>query len=107
MFSFLRRRATAEGSRTVAAGCSHLDSIQFMDLPDSIAGCEECLASGDWWVHLRMCQLCGHIGCCDDSPNKHASAHARSTSHPVIRSAEPGENWSYCYVDDVTLVLDR
>jgi uncharacterized UBP type Zn finger protein len=105
MFSFLRRRAAAEASRTT--GCSHLGSIQFTELPDDIAGCKECLASGDWWVHLRMCQSCGHIGCCDDSPNKHASAHVRHTGHPIIRSAEPGEDWSYCYIDDVTFVLNR
>jgi hypothetical protein len=79
----------------VIASCSHLDSIQFTELPESIAGCEECLASG------------GYIGCYDDSPSKHASAHARNIGHPVIRSAEPGEDWSYCYVDDVTFVLNR
>jgi uncharacterized UBP type Zn finger protein len=107
MFSFLRRRGAAKGSRPATAGCSHLDSIQFIELPEIIAGCEECLASGDRWVHLRMCQSCGHIGCCDDSPNKHASAHARAIEHPVIRSAEPGENWSYCYVDDITFVVNR
>jgi uncharacterized UBP type Zn finger protein len=105
MFSFLRRWAAAKSSRTT--GCSHLDSIQFTELPEDIAGCEECLAIGAWWVHLRMCHCCGHIGCCDDSPNKHASAHARHTGHPIIRSAEPGEDWSYCYIDDITFVLDR
>lgn len=105
MFSFRRRRAVAEGPQTT--GCSHLDSVRFIELPDNIAGCEECLASGDWWVHLRMCQSCGHIGCCDDSPNKHASAHVRHTGHPIIRSAEPGEDWSYCYIDDITFVLNR
>jgi len=92
MFSFRRRWAAAEASRTT--GCSHLDSIQFTELPDDIAGCEECLAIGAWWVHLRMCQSCGHIGCCDDSPDKHTSAHARDTGHPIVR-----------YVDR-TLVLE-
>ena len=106
MFSFLRRRRGAESSRTVTTRCSHLDSIKFTELPESVAGCEECLASGGWWVHLRMCQSCGHIGCCDDSPSKHASAHARDIGHPVIRSAEPGEDWSYCYIDDITFVLN-
>jgi uncharacterized UBP type Zn finger protein len=105
MFSFRRRRAAAERSRTT--GCSHLDSIQFTELREDIAGCKECLAIGGWWVHLRMCQSCGHIGCCDDSPNKHTSAHARHTGHPIIRSAEPGEDWSYCYIDDITFVLNR
>ena len=66
----------------MTAGCSHLDSIQFTELPENIAGCEECLVSGSWWVHLRMCQSCGHIGCCDDSPNKHASAHFRTRATP-------------------------
>ena len=107
MFSFPRRRGAAKGSRPVTARCSHLDSIQFIELPESIAGCEECHASGERWVPLRMCQSCGHIGCCDDSPNKHASAHAREIGHPIIRSAEPGENWSYCYVDGITFVVTR
>ena len=87
--------------------CSHLDSIRFLEPPDSIAGCEECLANAGWWVHLRMCHSCGHIRCCDDSPSKHASAHARKTGHPIIRSAEPGEVWSYCYLDDIALVISR
>ena len=87
--------------------CSHLDSIQFTELPESIAGCEECLASGGWWVHLRMCHSYGHIGCGDNSPSKHATAHARATGHPIIRSAEPGEDWSYCYIDDITFVLKK
>ena len=91
----------------MTADCSHLESIQFTELPEVIAGCEDCLASGSWWVHLRMCQSCRHIGCCDGSPNRHASAHARIRGHPIIRSAEPGENWSYCYLDDLTMVLDR
>ena len=106
MFSFIRRRH-AEISSKVTASCSHLDSIRFSELPESIAGCEECLAVRGWWVHLRMCQSCGHIGCCNDSPSKHAAAHARDTDHPIIRSAEPGEDWSYCYIDDITFVLNR
>jgi uncharacterized UBP type Zn finger protein len=65
------------------------------------AGCEECLAIGAEWVHLRLCLECGHVGCCDDSPNKHATKHYRATSHPVIRSFEPGERWRYCYPDDL------
>jgi uncharacterized UBP type Zn finger protein len=89
----------------VSPPCTHLDTVAFLQLPDEIAGCEECLATGGWWVHLRMCQACGHIGCCDSSPSKHASAHARETSHPIVRSAEPDEEWSYCYVDDVAFVL--
>ena len=69
--------------------------------PRTPNGCEECLASGDTWVHLRLCLECGHVGCCDDSKNKHATKHNRSTSHPVIRSFEPGEGWRYCYPDDL------
>ena len=90
----------------MTAVCTHLGTIEFTHLPDDIAGCEECLAAGGWWVHLRMCHACGHIGCCDSSPNRHATAHARGTSQPVVRSAEPGEEWSYCYVDDVAFVLE-
>jgi hypothetical protein len=85
--------------------CTHLDTVEFLDLPDEIAGCEDCLAIGARWVHLRMCQACGHIACCDDSPNRHASAHSAATSHPIIRSAEPGEDWSWCYVDEVAFRL--
>ncbi len=87
------------------ATCSHLDSVEILELPDPVAGCEECLATGAQWVHLRMCQTCGHIGCCDTSPNRHASAHARTRAHPIIRSAEPDEDWSYCYAEDVAFVL--
>jgi hypothetical protein len=85
--------------------CSHLDTIEFTELPDPILGCEECLKIGDTWVHLRMCMECGKIGCCDDSKNKHASKHARAVSHPIVLSAEPGEDWSWCYVDEVAFVL--
>ena len=85
--------------------CAHLDQIELTELPEPIAGCEECLKTGDRWVHLRMCLTCGKIGCCDSSPNKHASAHARETEHPIIRSAEPGEDWSWCYVDELAFRL--
>ncbi len=85
--------------------CTHLESIELTELPGSIAGCEDCLAIGSGWVHLRMCQTCGHIGCCDSSPNRHASAHARSSDHPIVRSAQPGEDWSWCYVDEVAFVV--
>jgi uncharacterized UBP type Zn finger protein len=85
--------------------CTHLDTVQFLELPPKIEGCEECLATGGWWVHLRMCQECGHIGCCDNSPNRHATAHYHGTGHPIIRSAEPGEEWSWCYVDEVMFRL--
>jgi len=87
------------------ATCSHLDEVHVLDLPDPVAGCEECLKTGSWWVHLRMCLECGKVGCCDNSPNKHATAHFHDSGHPLIRSAEPGEDWSWCYVDELFLVL--
>jgi Zn-finger in ubiquitin-hydrolases and other protein len=85
--------------------CSHLDMIEVTDLPGEIPGCEDCLRIGGQWVHLRMCETCGHIGCCDSSPNRHARAHAGQSAHPVMRSAEPGEEWSYCFVDDVAFLV--
>jgi hypothetical protein len=87
------------------ATCTHLDQV-LVERPDSVEGCEDCLAIGGWWVHLRVCRTCGHVACCDDSPNKHASAHAHDSSHPIITSVEPAEMWSYCYVDDVAFVLE-
>jgi hypothetical protein len=87
------------------ATCSHLDQITFLDRPAEIGGCEECLKIGGHWLHLRMCQTCGKIGCCDSSPNRHASRHAHDVGHPVLRSVEPGETWSWCAVDDLTFVL--
>ena len=81
--------------------CSHLDSVEVTEVPADVPGCEECLATGGRWVHLRMCQSCGHIGCCDNSPGRHATGHFQSTSHPLILSAEPGEDWSWCYVDEL------
>jgi uncharacterized UBP type Zn finger protein len=80
--------------------CSHLETIEYIDPPEQIAGCEECLKIGSDWVHLRMCQSCGKIGCCDDSPHRHASAHHEESGHAIIRSVEPGEDWSWCYVDE-------
>jgi hypothetical protein len=70
------------------------------DVPPSGAGCVECLEAGGWWLHLRRCAQCGHIGCCDESLERHASAHARSSDHPVIRSFEPGEDWFWDYRTD-------
>jgi hypothetical protein len=86
--------------------CSHLDLIKLTTLPASIAGCEECLAIGGSWVHLRMCMTCGKIGCCDSSPNRHASRHAREEDHPVVLSAEPGEEWSWCFIDEVDFIVE-
>jgi uncharacterized UBP type Zn finger protein len=87
------------------ATCTHLDQVQYLEPDGPVAGCEECLATGGRWVHLRMCQTCGHIGCCDNSPGRHATAHNRATAHPIIRSVEPGEDWSWCYVDELMFVL--
>jgi hypothetical protein len=84
--------------------CGHLDRIAVERLPTSIEGCAECLKIGSRWVHLRMCTSCGKIGCCDSSPNRHASKHAAVDDHPIARSAEPGEDWSWCYVDEVAFV---
>ena len=81
--------------------CSHLDQIQ--DVTPSAKGCEDCLATGSWWIHLRMCLTCGHVGCCDSSPNRHATKHFQATSHPVVRSFEPGESWVWCFVDLIAL----
>jgi uncharacterized UBP type Zn finger protein len=87
------------------AVCAHLDQIKVTDPVGPIQGCQECLETGSSWVHLRMCQTCGRIGCCDSSPNRHASRHARADGHPVVRSVEPGEDWSWCYLDQVGFVL--
>jgi len=86
--------------------CSHLDEIVLRELPAAVDGCEDCLKAGDKWLHLRICLSCGHVGCCDSSPNRHATAHARATSHAIIRSLEPGEDWSWCYADRVGFVVD-
>lgn len=84
--------------------CSHLDDVSVPVPPaPTPEGCEECLATGGRWVHLRQCTACGHVGCCDSSPNTHATAHHRATGDPVIRSFEPGETWRWCYVDEVGL----
>jgi Zn-finger in ubiquitin-hydrolases and other protein len=85
----------------MAEACTHLDQIQITDVPDEIDGCEECLKIGGTWVHLRECMICGHVGCCDDSPNRHASRHHAASGHPIIRSLEPGEDWCWCFVDEV------
>jgi uncharacterized UBP type Zn finger protein len=81
-------------------GCAHLRDPG--DAPPRTEGCEECLRSGDAWVHLRRCLACGHVGCCDDSKNRHATRHYRGVGHPVIQSFEPGESWKWCFVDEVS-----
>ena len=87
--------------------CTHLDQVNVRELPAAVDGCEECLRDGTKWLHLRICLTCGHVGCCDDSPNRHATAHYHASSHPLIRSLEPGEDWSWCYVDEVGLLLSE
>jgi uncharacterized UBP type Zn finger protein len=86
------------------ARCTHLNLVK-TDAPNT-DGCEECLAMGDAWVHLRLCRACGHVGCCDDSKNKHATKHFKKTGHPIITSLEPGESWSWCFVDEVDMELE-
>ena len=83
------------------AACTHLDHVLVTELPPSVDGCEDCLAVGGRWVHLRVCMSCGHVGCCDSSPSKHATAHFHASAHPVIQSYEPGEDWWWCYAERV------
>ena len=80
--------------------CAHTDQIN-EDVTPSAEGCEECLQMGDTWVHLRECLTCGYVGCCDSSKNKHATRHFHATYHPIIQSFQPGEDWRWCYVDEV------
>jgi uncharacterized UBP type Zn finger protein len=82
-------------------GCSHTDQLR--DVTRTSEGCEQCLARGDTWVHLRMCMTCGQVGCCDSSKNKHAHKHAEEAAHSIARSVEPGEEWMWYYFDE-TLV---
>jgi len=91
----------------VSDSCGHLDLVVLNVLPDEVAGCDDCLLTGSGWVHLRICLTCGHVGCCDSSPNRHASGHARAIGHPLIRSLEPGEEWVWCFTDEVGMLLDR
>ncbi len=81
--------------------CSHLSELR--EVQPNTKGCEECLKTNGRWVHLRLCLSCGYVGCCDSSPSRHATAHFRATTHPVIRSLEPGEDWAWCNVDEVYL----
>jgi uncharacterized UBP type Zn finger protein len=112
----LRKRQTAHTTTLIASprrtcpisekglemnNCRHLDQIQ--PVTPHTNGCEECLKSGDDWVHLRLCLTCGHVGCCDSSKNKHATKHFHRSQHPLVRSLEPGEEWGWCYVDQMML----
>ena len=82
--------------------CEHI--VVVLPVKPSADGCEDCLKAGDSWVHLRLCESCGHVGCCDSSINGHATKHFHSSHHPIIKSHEPGEDWGYCYVDDMFFV---
>ena len=84
--------------------CTHLDTVA--EVSPSSTGCEDCLLIGGTWLNLRMCMSCGHVGCCDSSPNRHASAHFLTSSHPLIRSYEPGQDWWWCYVDEVAFEVE-
>ncbi len=100
-FEALRQRAfkfvVSRQYQPVSTACTHGDLIQ--DVTPSADGCEECLAIGDTWVHLRICLICGHVGCCDHSKNKHATKHFHATGHPLIQSFQAGESWKWCYID--------
>jgi uncharacterized UBP type Zn finger protein len=85
------------------AMCSHLKRLanpRDEPVEPGSRGCQECLERGDWWVHLRLCMTCGHVGCCDSSPNRHATRHHHATRHPVVKSFEPGESWAWCFTDE-------
>ena len=83
--------------------CIHLDTVR--EVTPSARGCEECLKIGSWWVHLRICRTCGHVGCCDSSPNRHARKHFHATQHPIMQSYEPGEDWWYCSLDGAAFLV--
>jgi hypothetical protein len=81
------------------------DAEQVKVVTPSALGCEECLKAGGWWVHLRLCRTCGHVGCCDSSPNRQATAHFHATGHPVIEGYDPPEGWGWCYVHEISIDL--
>jgi hypothetical protein len=87
------------------ADCTHLDQLA-VNTPPGTEGCVDCIATGGRWVHLRRCLACGHVGCCDSSPNRHATAHFHASGHPLVQSFEPGEDWIWCYADDVGFEAD-
>ncbi|WP_423066214.1 UBP-type zinc finger domain-containing protein [Devosia sp. CN2-171] len=92
---------------TPASGCAHANLIREDVVPSSSDACEDCLKTGSGWVHLRICLVCGYVGCCDESPNRHARRHFHATGHPVIQSYEIGESWRYCFIDDEDLPPGR
>ena len=92
---------TLETTSEEAEACDHVEGLR--PVVPRTSGCEECLAIGDRWVHLRVCMSCGQVGCCDSSKNRHATRHHRATGHPIVRSMEPGEVWGWCYADQMML----
>ena len=105
---FARHPAALAGIRLVAVdrpGCGHLDQIR--DVARGSDGCEQCLALGDSWVHLRMCMTCGQVGCCDSSKNRHAHRHADQVGNAIARSVEPGEDWMWCFIDSTMVQAAR
>ena len=92
----------ADGN-AVDRGCEHLQGIVGLE-PNTPGACEDCVREGTQWVHLRLCLACGHVGCCDNSPRRHATAHWQASTHPIIRSIEPGEEWGWCYPDELVLM---
>ena len=91
------------GGNPTSASCDHLGAVADVT-PSTTEGCEDCLREGTRWVHLRECLSCGHVGCCDNSPRRHATAHWHAEGHPIIRSVEPGEVWGWCYPDELLLM---
>jgi uncharacterized UBP type Zn finger protein len=96
-----RLYALLESGELSPSTCAHVNQVQ--DVEASSSGCEECLKAGMEWVNLRICLVCGHVGCCESSPNRHAMQHYHATGHPIIQSFNPGETWIYCYADDALL----
>lgn len=101
----MRYQVVQDGAgRPTNGPCEHLGTLPETVVPGSTKGCEDCLRDGTQWVHLRECLTCGHIGCCDSSPNRHATAHWHAANHPLVRSFEPGEEWAWCYADELVAV---
>ena len=97
------RYAVAMSNVDLSQPCGHVVQVKIRTVTRPAGGCEDCMKIGGRWVHLRECLTCGHVGCCDSSPNKHATAHFHATQHPIISSAEPEEDWCWCYVDERVL----
>lgn len=98
-------RRVKAGELKRPTNCVHLDQIEAVS-PNTV-GCEDCLKTGSSWVHLRVCLHCGYVGCCNSSPNKHASRHAKETGHPIVMSMEGGEEWMWCYEDEDFIIPRR